>query len=123
MLAVFFVSCSNGQTETGESKTLLSATEFSQKISEMPDATVVDVRTPDEYFGGHLTESLNYDWNGANFDKQVATLKKSEPVFVYCRSGGRSASAVRRMKSLGFTQVFELDGGIMAWDAAKLPME
>ena len=123
MLAVFFVSCSNGQTESGEAKTLLSGTEFSAKIKEIPAAPVIDVRTPDEYFGGHISEALNYDWNGTNFDKQVATLKKNEPVFVYCRSGGRSASAVRRMKSLGFTQVFELDGGIMAWEGAKMPVE
>lgn len=88
--AILFNSCSNGQTQGA--KTNLSATEFADKIKELPTATIIDVRTPDEFSKGHLANANNYDWNGNEFDKQIAPLDKSKPVFIYCLSGGRSSS-------------------------------
>ncbi len=118
--AILFNSCSNGQTNS-TTKTNLSATEFSDKIKELPTATIIDVRTPDEFSKGHLANANNYDWNGNEFDKQIAPLDKSQPVFVYCLSGGRSSAAASKMRSEGFKTVYELDGGIMKWRGANLP--
>lgn len=118
-IAILFNSCTNGQTQT--TKTNLSATEFADKLKELPTAAIIDVRTPDEFSKGHLINSLNYDWNGNEFEKQIAPLDKSKPVFVYCLSGGRSSSAANKMRSDGFTQVYEMDGGIMKWRGANLP--
>ena len=112
-------SCANGQTQTAI--TNLSATEFSEKVKEFPTAPIVDVRTPQEFAKGHIQNALNYNWNGGEFQKQTSTLDKSKPVFVYCLSGGRSASAANQMRSDGFKEVYELDGGIMKWRAANLP--
>jgi thioredoxin len=100
---------------------MLSAIEFSTKIKELKTATIVDVRTPDEFSKGHLVNANNYDWNGNNFDKQIAPLDKSKPVFVYCLSGGRSSSAANKMRSVGFKAVYELSGGIMKWRSENLP--
>lgn len=119
LAAILFNSCSNGQTQG--TKTNLSATEFADKIKELPTATIIDVRTPDEFSKGHLANANNYDWNGNEFDKQIAPLDKSKPVFVYCLSGGRSSSAANKMRSDGFKEVYELSGGIMKWRAANLP--
>ena len=119
LVAILFNSCSSGQTNG--IKTNLSATEFADKIKELPTATLIDVRTPDEFSKGHLANANNYDWNGTEFDNQIAPLDKSEPVFVYCLSGGRSSSAANKMRSEGFTQVYEMDGGIMKWRGANLP--
>lgn len=116
---LLFNSCTNGQTQTDN--TNLSATEFSEKVKELPTASIIDVRTPEEFTKGHLPNSLNYNWNGGEFEKQISTLDKSKPVFVYCLSGGRSASAANRMRSEQFKEVYELDGGIMKWRAANLP--
>lgn len=102
---------------------LLSAADFSKKIAELPNAPLLDVRTPDEYSKGHLPKAQNIDWNGADFSTQTAKLDKSKPVLLYCLSGGRSASAVSKMKADGFTEIYELSGGIMKWRAAKLPEE
>ncbi len=118
-LAIFFFSCTNGQT--GSSQTNFSAIEFSEKIKELPSAPIVDVRTPEEFSKGHLQNAKNIDWNGSDFNKQIATLDKSKPVFVYCLSGGRSSSAANQMRSVGFKQVYELKGGIMKWRGANLP--
>ena len=95
--SILFNSCSNGQTQT--TNTNLSATEFSEKIKELPSAPIVDVRTPVEFTKGHLQNANNYDWNGSDFQKQISTLNKSKPVFVYCLSGGRSSSAANQMRS------------------------
>jgi thioredoxin len=119
LLAILFNSCSNGQTNG--IKTSLSAIEFADKINELPTAVIIDVRTPDEFSKGHLVNANNYDWNGNNFDKQIAPIDKSKPVFVYCLSGGRSSSAASKMRSEGFLTVYELDGGIMKWRSANLP--
>ena len=119
LVAILFNSCSSEQTNG--IKTNLSATEFADKIKELPSAAIIDVRTPDEFSKGHLVNANNYDWNGNKFDEQIASLDKSKPIFVYCLSGGRSSSAASEMRSQGFVTVYELDGGIMKWRSANLP--
>ncbi len=79
------------------------------------------MRTPDEFSKGHLQNALNYDWNGDDFGKQTASLNKANPLYVYCLSGGRSSSAASKLRSEGFKEVYELDGGIMKWRGADLP--
>jgi thioredoxin len=116
---IIFNSCTNGQSQGTE--TNLPATEFAQKIKEQPSAPIVDVRTPEEFSKGHLQNARNIDWNGDDFGKQISTLDKTKPVFVYCLSGGRSSSAASQMRSEGFKQVYELKGGIMKWRGANLP--
>ena len=106
LVAILLNSCSSGQTNS-TTKTNLSAIEFADKIKELPNATIIDVRTPDEFSKGHLANANNYDWNGNEFDKQIALLDQSKPVFVYCLSGGRSSSAASKMRSEGFKTVYE----------------
>ena len=79
------------------------------------------MRTVEEFSRGHLLNAANIDWKGNDFQTQVSTLDKSKPVFVYCLSGGRSAEAVGQMRSDGFKEVYELQGGIMKWREANLP--
>jgi len=118
LVVILFYSCINGQTQSNLN---LVATEFANKIKELPNASIVDVRTPEEFLKGHIQNALNYNWNGNEFDKQIALLDKSKPVFVYCLSGGRSSSAANKMRSDGFTKVYELEGGIMKWRSLNLP--
>ncbi len=118
-IAMLFFSCSNGQTSNKQWK--LSASDFASKIKELPKAPILDVRTPEEFSGGHLENALNTNWNGDTFNKDIASIDKSEPVFVYCLSGGRSSSAASQMRSDGFKQVYEMDGGMMKWRSANLP--
>lgn len=117
-LITFFSACSNGQTNTN-----LTAVEFQQKMAKMPEAAIVDVRTPGEFEGGHIRQAQNIDWRDAGFETSINTIDKNKPVFVYCLSGGRSASAAAKMRSMGFKEVYELSGGIMQWRASNLPEE
>lgn len=114
LVAILLNGCSNAQSK-------LSAIEFSEKISTVKNAVVVDVRTPEEFQKGHVQNALNINWNGSEFEKQLAALDKNEPIFVYCLSGGRSSKAVAKMRESGFSNVVEMPGGMMEWRANDLP--
>lgn len=119
-LALLFNSCSNPSADT-ITKTSLSAVEFADKIKELPEATLIDVRTPEEFEKGHIANAVNYDWNNPQFEKQMAALDKSKPVLVYCLSGARSLAAADKMRISGFSEVYEMEGGLIKWRAANLP--
>lgn len=111
-------SCSNSNNAA---QTLLRPSEFSSKLENTEGAILVDVRTPGEYEGGHIANSSNIDWNGSDFENAISKVDKNKPVFVYCLSGGRSGSAASFMRKNGFKEVYELDGGMLAWRNQKLP--
>lgn len=117
LVTLLLMSCSNGQTPNS-----LSAKAFAEKLQEFPDAPIIDVRTAGEFSGGHLDRARNYDWNDPQFEHHIQTLDKSKPVFVYCLSGGRSSAAASNMRSNGFKEVYELEGGLMQWRSENLPL-
>ncbi len=119
VFSMAFTACSGGQNQSSGNR--LQATGFAAKIKELPDAPVIDVRTPDEFFKGHLPNAVNIDWNGDDFENRISALDKTKPVFVYCLSGARSAAAAEKMRAESFVQVYELAGGIMKWRGAGLP--
>lgn len=120
VLAVFSNSCSQEQSKN--SKTILTPTEFAEKVKTIPTPLLIDVRTPGEFSDGHLQNAINIDWVGDSFDSQVATLDKSKPVLVYCLSGKRSTAAATKMREDGFKEVYEMQGGITNWKSADLPV-
>ena len=119
LLGAFFLltACSSSPKES-----LLSAADFSNALTENADALLLDVRTPEEYNSGFIADAINVDYNGDNFEAAIAEFDKSKTIFIYCLSGGRSNSAANKMRKMGFEKVFELDGGIMKWNAAGLPL-
>jgi thioredoxin len=70
-----------------------------------------------------LTGALNIDYNGADFNSRIGNLDKTQPVYVYCLSGGRSAAAAQTLTDIGFTKVYEMKGGISRWIAENHPVE
>ena len=110
--------CAQGQGE----KRVLDARTFAKEISQTPDALILDVRTPEEFAGGHLDKAVNVDWNSGNFDAWAKKVDKEANIMVYCLSGGRSASAGAALRLAGFKHVTEMEGGIMKWKAAGLPL-
>lgn len=114
----FIVFSCNGQN-TKNSKTI-DAKAFSEKIATTPNPQILDVRTPEEFSSDHIDKAVNINWLGNNFVAEAEKLDKTKPVFVYCKSGGRSQSAVQKLEELGFTNIYQLQGGILKWDAAGL---
>lgn len=127
-LSLMVVACSNAQ-EDGSSNaaqsanteiqdgpivTLVDAAKFKELMNN-ESAQLVDVRTPAEYSQGKIGDAVNINFLGSDFKNQIATLDKSQPVLIYCASGGRSARAVAVMKDMGFQEIHELAGGYNAW--------
>lgn len=104
----------------GAAQFKVPAKEFQEKLGKNKSAQLIDIRTPGEFQSGHLKGSRNIDFYGANFKQQIATLKKDKPVFLYCRSGGRSGRAAQMLKQMGFTKIYDLKGGIMSWSSEGL---
>ncbi len=101
---------------------LTPAADAQELLDDAPAGLVVlDIRTPDEFNGGHIEGAVNLDFYESDFAQSLDALDKDLPYFVYCRSGNRSASAIDTMKDLGFSEVYELDGGIVSWVEADLP--
>ena len=92
----------------------LDASKFAEKIAES-DVVVLDVRTPEEFNGGHIINAINIDIYNDYFNSDISTLDKSKSYAVYCRSGKRSVDASNEMDSIGFKATYNLTGGIIEW--------
>ncbi len=109
---------------TAQTKTNLTAEEFEKEITTKENIQILDVRTPGEFFGGHIKNALQADWNDkAEFERRIAFVDKAKPVYVYCLAGGRSAAAAEKLRGMGYSNVYELKGGTNAWRAANKPLE
>ena len=102
--------------EGGEGFKNISAAD-AKKMLNQSDILWMDVRTPGEIEQGKIEGATVFvDFNGGTFEKTIETLDKTKTYVVYCRSGGRSSSAAERMTQKGFKSVYNLTGGISAWD-------
>lgn len=93
------------------------------KIIESGEVKVIDVRTPDEFAGGHIVGAQNIDIYGSRFLEIIRELPNDETYIVVCRSGGRSSQACSHMNEAGLTGLVNLAGGMTAWESAGLPIE
>lgn len=100
----------------------LTPTQVTQLINR-EDAQVIDVREPAEYAAGHLPESRNIP--AAQLEGRVGEIEKlkGSPLILICQSGARSGGACAQLGKLGFPKVHNLDGGILAWSQAGLPLK
>jgi phage shock protein E len=115
-VALLLAGCS-----TSSSANNLNVTEFSAKVAE-PGVVTLDVRTPGEFAEGYIEGARLIDFQSGNFENEIATLDKGATYAVYCRSGNRSGQAVKVMQDAGFTNVFNMNGGVIDWANAGLPL-
>ncbi|MFM8565994.1 MAG: rhodanese-like domain-containing protein [Bacteroidota bacterium] len=86
---------------------------------ESKKGILVDIRTPGEVAEGMIAGAKHIDFYDAAFMTKMSALGKDKPIFMYCRSGGRSGQAITKLKAAGFTKVYHLEGGIGAWTSAR----
>jgi rhodanese-related sulfurtransferase len=86
------------------------------------DALIIDTRSSSEFKTGHIKGARNVPL--AEFAKKLDSFSshKSKPVLVYCNSGNTSMQAIKQLKTAGFEQINNLNGGIQAWKEANLPL-
>lgn len=87
------------------------------------DFVLLDVRTPEEFAAGRIAGATNVDFQAPDFKEKLATLDKSKAYLVHCAKGGRSKKATDAMTAAGFGTVYDLLGGMTAWERADLPVE
>lgn len=94
-------------------------------VSKNEDVVILDVRTPTEYDISHVPGAMNINVQDDSFEELVGQLDSDKTYIVYCTKnpvGGRSMTALAKMKELGFKELVSLEGGHVAWSAADLPM-
>lgn len=109
---------------TGHSDIKNITPEECDALLKQQDVQLVDVRTEQEYGNGHLKEAILINIQGQDFTaKATQQLDKQKPVIIYCRSGRRSMQAAQILVNEGFETVYNMKGGILAWQAEGLPTE
>lgn len=83
---------------------------------------IIDIRTSDEFTEGHLKGARQIDFLEEGFVEKVSKLDRNRPYLIHCRSGGRSSRSLALWKKMKFKKVYHLDGGILAWEKAGLPL-
>lgn len=117
LVGLLAISC-QAQTKKAD---VLPPDQFSKKLTATANKILLDVRTPEEYAEGHLADAKLINYYADDFKSQLALLDKTKPVFVYCRSGKRSGASAELLIELGFKEVYDLQGGFMAWSENKYP--
>lgn len=115
LLPLLFLSC-HGQSS--KSVQTIDTKLYAEKLKSTENPQLLDVRTPEEYNTEHIDNAANVNWNGDDFAAKANKYDKSKPVFVYCKVGGRSAKAADKLAEMGFKEIYNLDGGIMKWNAS-----
>jgi len=116
LFAVLTASCGGGDGARETGIRMLSTADSAALLEDPPaDLTILDVRTLDEFNEGHLAGAERIDFSRADFATQLASLERDTPYLIYCRSGNRSGQARAIMEDLGFSDVADLDGGVLAW--------
>ena len=121
MFAAMAVCCGNSKsTEQAPKDSIktINVEEFAKTIGKK-GVRLIDVRTPKEYAEGHIAGAENIDVRAADFAERIKNVKGK--VAVYCRSGKRSLMAAEQLSAKGCT-VYNLDGGIIAWQKAGKPV-
>lgn len=119
-LSVMLSAC--GGTATTDIR-LVSPSEASGVLAERsPEVVLLDVRTPEEFGEVRVPGSVNVDFYAADFATRLEELPRDVPYVVYCRSGNRSSQTMSLMRDLGFSEVWDVEGGIVSWSEAGLPL-
>lgn len=101
----------------------VTAEVFKKAIDSIAIKQVIDVRTPEEFNAGYIAGATNMNIYDADFLERLNGLDKHLPTLVYCKGGGRSMDAARQMQKMGFTKIYELEGGILSWEHNHLPVK
>lgn len=121
-LSISLVACGQSPSANAGAAKNISADEAQAKLSAESEMLILDVRTPREFAGGHLKNAQNIDFYAPNFKERIAELPKDKPYLIYCASGGRSAKGMRQMQEMGFEQLYNMNGGVGAWQRKGHPI-
>jgi phage shock protein E len=128
--ALSLAGCQSAAKPGPAAKSVAAASEYTtvdpgrfEELSRQSNIVILDVRTSAEYATGRIGNAVNINVDSADFAQQTAALDRNKTYLVYCRGGGRSTRACQTMQTAGFGKVYNLSGGISAWQAAGKPIQ
>ncbi len=116
IMSFLFLNCQGQQSKNIQTVDVKS---FAEKLKSNKNPQLLDVRTPEEFNSEHIENATNVNWNSDDFITKSENYDKSKPIFVYCKVGGRSYQAATKLAELGFKEIYNLEGGIMKWNATE----
>lgn len=122
VLSFLVAACQQSANQGKSINEKVSIVQFEKLLAEKSNGLILDVRTPEEFAAGHVKGAVNLNIYDAGFKDALLKLDKSKPVLVYCKAGGRSTDAAAQMQELGFSEVYNFGGGMLAWSNAEKPI-
>ncbi len=125
LICTFAISNVQAGEENKTAVDKIGVTAAKDYVAQHDNAVIMDVRTPAEYDMSHITGAMNVNVQDDDFASMVAGLDKDKTYLVHCTrnpENGRSARALEAMQSLGFKNLYSLEGGYVAWKEAELPL-
>ena len=101
---------------------LVSPASAIRLINNNDDALIIDIRSVAEYKNGHIRGAKNVPLSELTSKIEKFTDYRNKPVLLYCNSGNTTSKAIRLLKKAGFEKISNLEGGIMAWREASMPL-
>ena len=121
--ALIFVSaCSSEAPRIAENISAQQAYELIQENQANDNFVVLDIRTSEEYDMGYIEGAANIDFYASTFQDDIDGLDKGKTYLVYCRTANRSGRAMPIFENIGFEKVYNMLGGIVAWQTAEYPI-
>ncbi len=101
---------------------VISAKQLSDRVQAGEQVHLLDVRTPAEFREIHATVARNSPLESLDCGAVLAEHPTSAPLYVICRSGSRGKTAAEKFAAAGCTNVFNVEGGTLAWEQAGCPV-
>lgn len=124
-IAAFALACQSSTTSTtatndGNEIKQVTVQETSEAVKK-ENVQFIDVRTPEEYAGGHAPNAPNFPLD--KIETELAKLDKNKSIYVICQTGRRSQKAAEILHKAGFKEIYNVKGGTSEWISAGLPTE
>ena len=116
-ISFLFIRCQGQPSKTVQT---IDVKTYAEKLKTTENPQLLDVRTPEEFSAEHIDNATNVNWNSDDFVTKASKYEKTKPVFVYCKVGGRSAQAANKLAEMGFKEIYNLEGGILKWNATGM---
>jgi thioredoxin len=118
LLFLFSLSKMHGQ----HASLIQSGSEQFKELTAQNSGILLDVRTKSEFKNGHLPEAGNLNYYALDFRQKLILLPRNQSIYLYCNTGYRSEKAAKILIENGYTDVYNLQHGIMEWELLNLPV-
>ena len=103
---------------------LWTVSELNESITKLDhELVLLDVRTQAEYDSGHILNAINISHEQILKDSELLAEYKDSQMVVFCRSGVRAGKVIQLLESIGFEDIIDIDGDMLAWSEAGYRME